>query len=64
MIAQGYESSVISFLSSRKCKKQPPHGFVLIIPVDKLLEHDHTYIKILSQKNKERYRATVFTLTS
>ncbi|HBN1390650.1 TPA: type VI secretion protein [Escherichia coli] len=48
----GLLSSVISFLSSRKCKKQPPHGFVLIIPVDKLLEHDHTYIKILSQKTR------------
>ncbi|EFI0541046.1 TPA: type VI secretion protein, partial [Escherichia coli] len=31
----GLLSSVISFLLSRKCKKQPPHGFVLIIPVDK-----------------------------
>ena len=45
-------NSVISFLSARKCKKQPPHGVVLVIPVDKLLDHDYTYIQVLSQKTR------------
>ena len=48
----GMQNSVISFLSARKCKKQPPHGVVLVIPVDKLLDHDYTYIQVLSQKTR------------
>ncbi|MEE6852581.1 type VI secretion protein IcmF/TssM N-terminal domain-containing protein [Escherichia coli :H21] len=48
----GVLNSVISSLSARKCKKQPPHGVVLVIPVDKLLDHDNTYIQVLSQKTR------------
>ena len=46
----GVLNSVISFLSARKCQKQPPNGVVLVIPVDKLLGHDNTCIQKLSQK--------------
>lgn len=48
----GALNSVISSLSARKCKKQPPHGVVLVIPVDKLLDHDYNYIQVLSQKTR------------
>ncbi|HBB5130820.1 TPA: type VI secretion protein, partial [Escherichia coli] len=48
----GVLNSVISFLSARKSKKQPPHGIVLVIPVDKLLDHDNTCIQVLSQKTR------------
>ncbi|EIU5772759.1 type VI secretion protein [Salmonella enterica] len=48
----GLFNSVIKFLSSRICKKQPPQGVVLVIPVDKLLNHDYAYIQILSQRTR------------
>lgn len=49
---QEVRNSLISFLSARKCKKQPPNGVVLVIPVDKLLDHDYTSIHVLSQKTR------------
>ena len=48
----GVLNSVISFLSARKCQKQPPNGVVLVIRVDKLLGHDNTCIQKLSQKTR------------
>ncbi|EHV70951.1 hypothetical protein ECDEC6D_2411 [Escherichia coli DEC6D] len=43
---------MISFLSARQCQKQPPHGVVLVIPVDKLLNYDNNCIQVLSQKTR------------
>lgn len=48
----GVINSVISSLSARKCKKQPPRGVVLVISADKLINHDYTYIRTLSQKTR------------
>ncbi|HFS3751027.1 TPA: type VI secretion protein IcmF/TssM N-terminal domain-containing protein, partial [Escherichia coli] len=48
----GVLNSVIGFLSTHKSKKQPPHGIVLVIPVEKLLDHDYSYIQVLSQKTR------------
>ncbi|EFG4029115.1 type VI secretion protein [Escherichia coli] len=48
----GMLNSVISFLSARQCQKQPPHGVVLVIPVDKLLDYDNNCIQVLSQKTR------------
>ncbi len=64
MTTRGVLSSVLGFLSARKSKKQPPHGIILVIPVETLLDHDYSCIQVLSQKNKKFYRTTVVTLTS
>ncbi|EFD9662189.1 type VI secretion protein, partial [Escherichia coli] len=48
----GVLNSVIGFLSARKSKKQPPHGIVLVIPVETLLDHDYSCIQVLSQKTR------------
>ncbi|EGN7972565.1 TPA: type VI secretion protein [Escherichia coli] len=45
-------NSVMKILSSRICKKQPPQGVVLIIPVEKLLNHDYADIQLFSQQTR------------
>lgn len=45
-------NSVMKLLSSRICKKQPPQGVVLLIPVKKLLNHDYADIQLFSQQTR------------
>ncbi|HCL7081021.1 TPA: type VI secretion protein, partial [Escherichia coli] len=45
-------NSVMKLLSSRICKKQPPQGVVLLIPVEKLLNHDYADIQLFSQQTR------------